>query len=159
MKKKYFYIIPIYSFSREEYDKKREIYFYKQKKKYVYSEDEDSLKLFEKAFNKILWTPWKYNQIVGFIELFIWSKDIRGEYYFVENKRISVHLKKKRFRLCGKAFELGIYFSISNEEIYNRIKEQLEMLRNERSFKNRYIDLEKFYEVAPYIDWNCLLGY
>ncbi|MBU1298081.1 MAG: hypothetical protein KJ963_06865 [Bacteroidetes bacterium] len=159
MKEKYFFTIPVYICSPEEYNKKRERYFNNQFKRYKVDDSKESKELFEEAFKMYLWHPWKFNQIVGFIELFIWGKDIRGEYYFISSKRLSVHQKNKKYTWCGKAFEMGVYFEKQSDTIYKTLIEHLENLRNEKPFKGRYIDLREFYEISSFIDWKRLLGY
>jgi hypothetical protein len=51
----------------------KEKYFQTQFEKYIPEKSKDSQELFLEAFNKYLWRPWKYNQIIGFIELFVWE--------------------------------------------------------------------------------------
>ncbi len=90
MKEKYIFTIPVYVCSEEEYEIKRDKYFQSQLKRYKIARDIEAINLFEQAFIKNLWRFWKYNQIIGYIELFIWGKDIRGEFYFVNSKSNSI---------------------------------------------------------------------
>lgn len=159
MNEKYIFSIPIYTCSEEEYERKRDVYFRKNLVKYSVRNDKQSLNLFESAFYKYLWSPWKYNQVIGFIEIFVWGKDIRGELYFEESKRISIHSKKRRYELQGKAFEMGVYFVQQTDNIFKNLSAHLEYLKNEKPYKGRYIDLNRFYEIGPYINWRALLGY
>jgi len=118
---KYIFTIPIYVCSENSYNKRREQYYQKQYKKYCFKDDEEKRKEFNYVFAKFLWRPWKYNQIVGFIDIFIWGKDIRGDLYYVDSNWIGVLLKKKRFEFYGKAFELGIHSERSSKEIYTEL--------------------------------------
>lgn len=159
MKEKYIFSIPIYTCSEEEYDRKRGAYFRKKAIAYPFRDDEQSIKLFKSAFYKYLWRPWKYNQAIGFIEIFIWGKDIRGDLYFETSDRISIYSKKRRFELQGKAFEMGVYFKQEANNIFEMLFTRLENLKREKPYKGRFIDLRLFYEIGPYVNWKALLGY
>lgn len=152
MEEKYFFTIPVYICSPEEYKLKEEQYFKKQFKRYRVDDSKESKENFKEAFYRYLWRPWKFNQIVGFIELFVWGKDIRGEYYFIASKRLSVHQKNKKYNWYGKAFEMGVYFEEQLDTIYDTLLKHLEDLKKEKPFKNRYIDLRELNEIGSFID-------
>ena len=102
---------------------------------------------------------WRYTQAIGWIRIYIFGWDVRGEYWFVNAKRINLEMNKKKFGWKGKAFELSFSpGSISSLEIYQAISIRLEKLKSERPFKGRYIDMEAFHSVGPFINWRKILN-
>lgn len=101
--------------------------------------------------------PWRYNQIVGWIRLYVLGTQIRGEYYFTLLKRIIRGTRPKCLFHQGKAFELSFEPSFSSQTICNEVLAAIDDLRRERPFKGRYFDLEAFENCAPYINWHSLL--
>ena len=59
------------------------------------------------------WAPWHYNNTIGWIRIFLLGDQIRGDYYFIDAKRISKSLRQKRYRYHLKAFEI-LYFQGQN---------------------------------------------
>jgi len=110
-------------------------------------------------FNSSIWYSWKYNEIIGWICLKVMGSQIRGDYYFIVKKRIGKGIKKKRFINLGKAFEYFLSNNLSSTEIFKEIISKLELLnKNERPFKNRYIDLETFKTIGKFVDWKLLVN-
>jgi len=102
---------------------------------------------------------WRYTQAVGWIRIFIFGWDVRGEYWFVNAKRIDREMNKKKYEWKGKAFELSFSSeNISSLEIYQAISMHLENLKSERPFKGRFIDMEAFQSVGPFINWRKILS-
>ena len=105
------------------------------------------------------WYPWKFNEIVGWIRLYVLGRQIRGETWFIRAKRIRRDLKRKRIFYVGKAFEVDISPSDTSQEIFEAILAELKKLSAEKLFRGRFIDLETFVNVGPYINWVELLGF
>ncbi len=102
---------------------------------------------------------WRYSQAIGWIRLYVLGRQIRGETWFIDAKRIRQDLAKKNFRHFGKAFELSFFpGEDSSANIYDQICIALEALRQEKLFKRRYLDLEEFHNIGPFIDWRGLIG-
>lgn len=102
---------------------------------------------------------WQFTQAVGWIRLFPLYRQMRAEYWFVDSKRINVHMTRRIFEYCGKAFELT-YFTgpESSAEIFNQIKQMIENLNQEKPFKGRYIDMEPFQNIGLFVNWRSLIG-
>jgi hypothetical protein len=113
----------------------------------------------EQYFDREIWSPWYFNQIIGWLRLYVFGTSIKGEYYFIDAKRISKFVKYKRFLYRDKAFELNLSNSESSTDIYESIRDRIKRLNSEKPFKGRYIDLEKFGNVGPYLNWRAILGF
>lgn len=103
---------------------------------------------------------WHFTQVVGWIRLFPLVRQMRGEYWFVNAKRIDVHMSKKKFEYYGKAFELPYYSGKeSSVEIFHEIVNELNKLKREEPFKGRYIDIEPFQNIGLFVNWRALIGF
>ncbi|MBP9760812.1 MAG: hypothetical protein KBD15_01050 [Candidatus Magasanikbacteria bacterium] len=104
------------------------------------------------------WKCWQYNEIVGFIEIFILGDQIRGTKYYIKHKRIGKGIKNKNFEYMGKEFEMSTAFINSNEEIFNRLIKLLNGLTSQSTrLKNRFIDLSEIKRIGRYINWKKLI--
>lgn len=102
---------------------------------------------------------WRYTQVVGWIRLFVLGRQMRGEYWFVNAKRINREMSKRKFEYCGKAFELSFF---SGEDtsmgIFQQTLNAIDRLKTEKPFKGRYIDSEAFENIGKYVSWRNILG-
>lgn len=96
---------------------------------------------------------WKYNQIVGFVEIAIGPRDVSFNVQKTLDKRLFIISKTKHFiedlRTGGKHFPIG---KMSNEEILTEIEEYLDILQNDLSGK-MCLCLDNFNTVKKYIDF------
>lgn len=97
--------------------------------------------------------PWKYNEIVGFLEIFISGMQIRCESYFIKKSEIRKGIKNKTFRFNGKEFEISVKYSMSNATISDLLIEQFKNLELSKQFAKRYFDLEIINNVSSCINW------
>ncbi|HFK5878493.1 TPA: hypothetical protein ACGYSL_002402 [Legionella pneumophila] len=98
---------------------------------------------------------WEFNEIIGYIKLFVLGGQVRGEYHQVDAKRI-VKTRKKIIELKSLKLvdEIELPSQGSNHEIYTGILDYLNACQ--KHLKNRYIDLSVFQRIGPYIDWKSL---
>lgn len=113
----------------------------------------------KESFNK-RYGGWQFTQVVGWIRLFPLRGQVRGEYWFVNAERIDIHMNKRNFEYCGKAFELT-YFTAEDTsvDIFHKVVKRLEELRHENPFKRRYIDLESIVNIGAFVNWRELIGF
>ncbi len=102
--------------------------------------------------------PWRFNDVVGYLRLYLNGYQVRGQLWYVNVKRI---LRKPRHkRLFCKNTRFGIPVDISpqssNREIFNQIIQYLDSVRPR--FKNRFIDSALLETVGPYVDWKSLIS-
>lgn len=102
--------------------------------------------------------PYPYNQIVGWVVLWVRNDSILGEYYAVIGQRLTHACKKIPFEWLGRAFEVCILDDHTDETIRESIREEIQLLTTSGRFKNRWIDLEAFDNLAPYINWRKIVN-
>jgi hypothetical protein len=167
MNKVDFFEIPIYRVSKEDFNKE----LFQEKRKIEKSLDyilEEFPDKFDNKVNEILDLKsycYDYNEIIGWIVLFTYGNQIRGEYYFEKDlkkknnlkNKINRGLRAKRFGLIGKAFaEISVKDNFTN--ISEQLIERLESINeNNELLKNRYIDIHKLKNIVKYIDWQALI--
>lgn len=111
-------------------------------------------------FTESRWYPWRYNEVISWLRLYVFGKDqIRAEYYFIKAKRVVRHPAGKVFlKRPGKAFELCVLPKESSAVIFRNVLRALENLHREPPFKGRYIDLDCFRALGKFINWRQLVG-
>ena len=163
---KCFFEIPIYRCDRNQHTKETE----KERTDFIASRFQFAPELPQKIykqlhtdaendFNVNRWYPWRYNEIVGWIRLCGDGTRIVGELWHIKAKTIRRRLVKKEF-FCAfmKFIELNVHSNDSSEEIFKKICTELEQLNSKRLFKKRYIDIDIFKTIGPFIDWRQLLA-
>jgi len=103
--------------------------------------------------------PWQFNQIVGWLRLFAEGDKIGCHLWWVNAKRLNRRMQKKRFQLQTFSDVLGggCRNKYSNE-IYDILLKRLIEEAAEPQYKKRYIDLNVFRRVGPFIDWRGMLN-
>ena len=159
----YFFEIPIYRCSYDEYSKDLDVlrakitnYINPNYNEQSNFEKEIIINEFERKSYSYF-----YNEVVGWFKLYVLGFQIRGELHFevdLKNrnrfkKRLNKGIRKKQFEYIGKAFELDIYEEYSSSQIFNLILSQIQELNKEGIYKNRYININIFKNVGKYIDW------
>jgi hypothetical protein len=87
------------------------------------------------------------------------GRQMRGEYWFVNVKRIDREMNKRKFEYGGKAFELSFFpGEDSSLEIFQQTYIAIDRLKTEKPFKGRYIDSEAFENIGKFINWRSILG-
>ncbi len=161
----FFFEIPIYRCDQNQYTKEtekalenhiaRRLQFAPELPQNIYERIRTSA---ENDFNINQWYSWRYNEIIGWIRLYANGTRIIGELWFVK-ERISKNLVKKRFRYVEMKFiELCLDGNESSVKIFEKVTNELRQLNRKRSLRKRYIDIEAFQTIGPFIDWRQLLG-
>ncbi len=145
MKEKILFEIPIYSMPQNVFDNKWEKFKQREIEKYLKINSE--LGDYEYWLNKIYFTVsvWKYNQIVGYIQILIKNKDIIFELFMTEDKSIHYNAKSKHFIVYLPT--IGLHFFTDDKddkEIKLEINKYLTMIKNEFINKNFFIDLTTY---------------
>ena len=165
MKENYFYDVPVYRLSRERYYKDMDKYINKN----MYSGSPNHIKMTEEFYRKepsqklaqedrlqiSYGGAWEYNEIIGYIRLYFFGTQIRGEYWGVNAKKI-VRSRKKFFehKTWKLASEIELHWDPDSSSIFSQILKYLERCKKE--LKNRYIDTRNLEVVGPYVDWKSL---
>jgi len=162
MSEKYFFDIPIYRCPIEKHTGEME----KEKQRLLDLGVQNGNEIPEsyasdvkRYFHNWVWYPWRYNEIIGWIRLYVLKQQIRGEYWFIRAKLIRKNSRRKGIYHSGKAFECDFHPDQPAAKIYEEICCELERLSNEEPFKGRYLDLEAFHNIGPFVNWRQLMGF
>jgi len=98
---------------------------------------------------------WYYNEVIGFLNLYIFGNQLRVDYWLISNKRIGKGIRKKKFIYYGKTLEVQIDNTKSNSQIFEFIQSVLEDLEK-RKFKKRHFDLRALKVIGRFVDWKTL---
>lgn len=102
--------------------------------------------------------PWRFNDVVGYLRLYLDGYQVGGQLWHVKVKRVLRNPRHKRLFLINT--RLGIPVDISpqssNSEIFNQIMQYLNSVRPR--FKNRFVDSALLETVGPYVDWKSLIS-
>jgi len=152
----YFFEIPVYRLSQKDYHIETEKIIFKATEVFrKRNTNENILKEICKSFSYSI-PQWEFNDRIGYLKLYFLSTQLRAEYHAVKAKKIFRSKQKtfefKTHKLCA---ETEIKSNLSNIEIYNLILKHLQNCQKE--LQNRYIDIEQFTQIAPFINWNDLL--
>lgn len=156
--KQFFFDIPVYRLSEKKYyleqdTNSRKIY------KYFYLKSE--IRIPTISHEQFLELPtsrpdmWRYNEIIGYIRLYILGHEIRGEYY--QHKALKIYKTRKK-HFIYKTHKLAAEISILHQndmQIYELVLKYLQ--KCELELKKRYIDIEHFKEIGQYVQWNLMI--
>jgi|WetSurMetagenome_2_1015567.scaffolds.fasta_scaffold83134_3 hypothetical protein len=141
-------LIPIYSRSIDEWRHKYNIGLkkYLDEKRKLYEEqkidfDSNMQHTFEIRFNE-RYTPWRYNDIVGYIELRRYKNDL--QFYFFKNE-------DKKIKLDSFEYDIESYFKnqFNNQKTLVDIGIK-ELQKKFPKFKNKYFDKEMFLTILKH---------
>lgn len=135
----------------------------KMRKLFADLDDEESKKainLYLPTAEKKFWYKWKFNQVVGWLEIYLERYDILASLYWVTSKKIRMDQNRNYSWRSYKEIELSYKpgSDVSDERIFKDILEELEELKNEKPYKGRYMDLEPFKRTGKCIRWNELIN-
>ena len=165
MREKYFYDVPVYRLSRERYYQDMDKYI----NKHMHSGSPSHIKMIEDSYTKeptqkraledrlrkSYGGAWEYNEIIGYIRLYFFVTQIRGEYWGVNSKRV-VRTRKKilEHKTWKLASEIDLHWEPDSSSIFSQILKYLERCQNE--LKGKYIDTCNFKAIGSYVDWKSL---
>lgn len=99
---------------------------------------------------------WNYNEIIGFLRLYLLGSQVRAEYWRVGVKQV-VRSRTKIFVLWDIKVvpETEIPMQGTSDEIFRAVIGHLEDCK--RALRGRYVDATTLKSLGPYIDWRALL--
>ena len=128
----------------------------------VYETDEYKV---SDRIRRIMWEtygglPFTYNQAIGWLRV-IWDGPgpvVKAYAYRMRGRRFDLNFKPRALEWLGKAFELWFMRDDNSETIAREIHSAiLGTVKQGGSFRGRWIDLEAFETLAPFIDFHRLL--
>ena len=153
MERKTLFEIPIYSMSEKEFNKR-----WKKRKDFLYNmfisggstEDNAKLGVSYSCFPKCIW---KYNQIIGFIQISVSRRDVWFDIYRSLDKIYYADSKSKHFIQNIHANGTHFYVSgMTNEDIKQNILKELKSIEKYHLEKKFYVDYSAFYNIFDYVD-------
>lgn len=100
---------------------------------------------------------WPYNQTIGWLRIWVAPREIWGELFYVDKKRIDKTLKNKRFKWYGQVFSLRVSPEETSSTVADRLMTTLDDLSSRKPFKGRFLDLENLRNISPFMDWRQLI--
>lgn len=154
MTEPYFFEIPIYRCSQSTHTNEMKDAEEKMVKEINHFNSKSHEERMRNHFHSDKWYPWRYNEVIGWLCLYIMGSQFRGEIWFESSKRINKGVRKKKFLWMGKAFEHNIQNQTNSDEIYSEFIQILEELNlNDKFFKKRHLDLNVFKVTGRFINW------
>lgn len=161
--KRYFFEIPIYRISQErfnqKYDNDLQRYWeqFKELSGHAHNDIPKTTRLnSEQSFWETYCGPWRYNQVFGWMRLYILGSQVRGDLWRMVGKRF--HRKtRNQIRPLGKAFEIDFFSDESSEQILAKVEQKLEQFQKKWRKKKRVLDLECFRTLSSCINWRKLV--
>ncbi len=152
------YDLPVYRLEQNKYYDDMDKYIKKKfasddmiTRKY-YDRNRPQKELRKEALRNEYGGAWDFNEIIGYIRLYFYGAQVRGEYWKINAKRIV--RSRKRFYIYKEwniAAEVNIDIKSTNSVIYADICKYI--CRCKEELKNRFIDDQKFKTLGPFINW------
>lgn len=157
----YLFEIPIYRVSEEQfgkdYDEALEKHFlevYPGKGRSAVGESiQNSV---EQHFWETYGMPWRYNQAVGWMRVFVLGSQVRGELWFTDAEKLTRHPQQRKIRLQGKAFEIPTLPEETSDQILAEVRKEILSATKVIRKSALVCDLECFDNVAPLLNWKAL---
>lgn len=146
-----FFEIPIYRCTIEQHSKEVELDYQKFAEKCHLMEDKE----IKSYYYPNMWHSWHYNDVIGYLNLYIFGNEIRADLWKVNKERIGKGITKKPFKHFGKVLESKIPKNLNSTEIFEFIKLELTTL-NRKKYKNRHFDLEALNTIGNFVNWKEL---
>ena len=164
MRDKYIFDIPVYRKSHDEFDAEIDTAMAKRVEHIISHDpqrrrpDRETHQRLHHAVIAESGGPWQFNQIVGWLRLFVEGDKIGCHPWWVDAKRLSRRMRQKRLYLQTTSDVLGVRLrNESSNEIYDILLKRLSEKAEEQPYKNRYVDLDIFRRVGPFIDWREMI--
>lgn len=146
--------IPVYSYTQEGVEKYWDEFYRKRVSVMGYSyEQENEIidKLKSVGNDKCIW---KYNEVVGYITINIEGRSIVAKLYKDKRRRIRIGGISNICLADFHLFRINIKRTYNSNQIMDMIKYEMDILKKEHHWlRKRYIDMESFYNICPYINW------
>ncbi|CAJ1825802.1 hypothetical protein KLNKPBOH_01690 [Aeromonas veronii] len=156
--------LPVYRLNEERYYTQRQEFVEKTifggpdgafKRQYA-KEDPQWYSTFKTHLCDVYGGAWNFNEIIGYIELYIIGNQVRGSYW-QDNKRRFSKSRRKQFIYKTHKLMPEVSFSrrASSEDIYCTI---LEYIDNCQTYlKGRHIDRSNLINMGKYVNWRTMV--
>jgi hypothetical protein len=101
-----------------------------------------------------IFPSWRYNEIVGWVNVSIFNNRIFGEYWV--KQRIIKGINKTEFKHKGKLFVYHLRNrTLTSIDIFDKVNQKLKSSFAE-TMPKYYLDSTLFDNISPYIDWTAI---
>lgn len=121
--------------------------------------DESIIQRWREASGRDKWEelggPWQFNQIVGWIRVYVGWRGLGGHLWMAKGKRLQ-RKTRRRFRLesIGNCLPGVCTDAVSSRVVYENLLTELQAMGKDIK---RHLDLSVFERIGPYVDWRKLL--
>ena len=104
--------------------------------------------------------PIRYNELVGCVDVYTYSGQIRAGYWFTDKARIMLGSNAKgviswRGKIVEKHYN---HSNLSSKEIFVDFRGALDLaVKQHRRLKHRFVDFVAFDRIGPHVDWRHAL--
>lgn len=145
--------IPVYFCSREEYIERKKL----EEQKFKKSIKESFIYKYHgiEAEYKPIKDDWKFNKIIGWIDIYLNGMTLKAEYWSISSKRVSFNSTTKKYEKIGKIGDISKTHYKTNQEIIEDVRIFLENCKKGEYLKNLkkyHIDTSEFYKVLEFIN-------
>lgn len=145
--------LPIYSCAKDKFEEKYEKYILaRAKHSHYYPFDVERAK---KNIRKFEWKKgiWKYNQIIGYLEVFVQGGSLAFRAYLPEEKNVMKFSSVKKYLYRVDLYGLYIQLIGSNERIANKL---IDMIQSIQKAHKWHIDYSFFNQIYRRVDYTNL---
>ena len=156
----YFFEIPVYRCTEDKYHdelEKEKLNLFEECGRSL-DDPPNSIRSLLAYYDKNIWEPWYYNQVIGWLRLFVLDCQIRCDYYKLSNKRLLRKMKNKKFLYHDSFLLMAFDSNQSSIEFFDDLLNSLQDLAKQKQFKGRFMDLQAFTRAAPHIDWLAFMA-
>jgi hypothetical protein len=166
MTKRYFFDLPIYRLLEGDYNQQLDAYV----EGALYGRTEEERSRFAGRFRgregleastrdyywKDFGGPWQFNEVIGYVRLYFFGRQIRGELWWVDAKRI-VRTRRKLYFMhdLSTASPVRVPPGSDDGAVYNLILTFVDRVR--QRLGKRYLETTLLETVGPYVRWSSLL--
>ena len=111
----------------------------------------------ERDYDKRKSHDWRFNDVIGWVRLYVLGTQIRGELHWLRAKRIGRHVSDRIYFESGKLFEGSVDLRWSSQKLLQTIKRRLKEISSSGKIRGRFVDLETFNAIAPHVNWKALV--
>jgi hypothetical protein len=157
----YFFDVPVYRLARDKYEAEQKAYiesvmFETETLREYYGQNRDQAEMMHEHLWKRYGGPWQFNEIIGYIRLYFYGSQIRGEWWRLDAKRVTRTRTKMFLNLAWKVvYEEEIPSGSTSKQIYELILFYLKRAQEDKNLKRFYIDTSVFERIGPCVDWKA----
>jgi hypothetical protein len=99
---------------------------------------------------------WHFNEIIGYIRLYFYGTQVRGEWWRISAKRVTrTRTKRFEWRHWKVVYEEEIPPDSSSAQIYALILRYLARAQQNEHLQRFHVDTSVFERIGPHVDWRA----